>query len=382
MFLEAETAFGLNLLQQLPLNESLVFSPLSIALALSLVHAGAKGNTKSQIASAICKGKFYTKQFNKLKVKISGANDDQLKQHYSFLSNSLKNAKNGVEINLANKAFIDKNFAIKNTYLEAISDAYKASAQNIDISDQAEAAEVMNEFVKTTTKGKIAEIIKKDSISPGAVMFLINALYLKADWKEEFKQSATWDREFHIKEGVSKSIPFMSVKAKKRDYASDDQVQVLSLPYKDTDYRFNIFLPKEKFGLEKVVKGLTAEKVQGLLGKLEDTLLNIEIPKMKLEKELGLKEMLENIGLKDMFAESADFSEISAAQLKVSKVVHKAIIEVDEKGTTAAAATAVEMVNKSLKMFFGNPIDFIADHPFLFALTYKNHPLFIGVFNN
>ncbi|PAV57560.1 hypothetical protein WR25_02310 isoform B [Diploscapter pachys] len=328
---------------------------MSIALALSLVHAGAKGNTRSQIASAICKG----------------ANDDQLKKHYSFLASAIVKPKNGVEVNLANKAFIDKNFTIKDSYLKAISYAYKASAQNIDISDPAEAAEVMNEFVKTATKGKIEEIIDKDNISPDAVMFLINALYLKADWKEEFKQSATRDRKFYIKEGVSKSIPFMSVKAKNRDYASDDQVQVLSLPYKDTDYRFNIFLPKEKFGLEKVVKGLTAEKVQGLLGKLEDTLLNIEIPKMKLEKELNLKETLENIGLEDMFGNEADFGEISAAQLKV-----------DEKGTTAAAATFVEIVLRSMMVPSHDPIDFVADHPFLFALTYKNHPLFIGVFSN
>ncbi|PAV78198.1 hypothetical protein WR25_25726 [Diploscapter pachys] len=311
-----------------------------------------------------------------------GANDDQLKQHYSFLSNSLKNAQNGVEVNLANKAFVNKDFAIKDAYLKSISDSYKAEAQNLDFGNAAKAAETMNEFVKTITKDKIREIVKSDDVTPDSALFLINALYLKADWEEEFEKMSTFDENFHVKEGVTKQIPFMNDHGVSRDYASNDQVQVLSLKYKDNAYRFNIFLPKEKFGLEKFVKGVTAQEVQELLKNVKSTvILNLRIPKMKLEREEKLIDLLKKVGINDVFTSAADLSEIADEKLKVTEAVHKAIIEVDEKGTTAAASTMMRVESESMRIS-PNPIDFCADHPFLFALTYNNHPIFIGVFND
>ncbi|PAV81985.1 hypothetical protein WR25_05862 isoform A [Diploscapter pachys] len=367
MFLEAETSFGLSMLQQLPLNESVVFSPLSIALALSLVHAGSEGNTKSQIASAICKG----------------ANDDQLKQHYSFLSNSFANPANGVEVNVANKAFVSKEFPIKDSYLKSIKDSYKAAAESLDFGNGGKSAGVMNDFVKTNTKGKITEIVKADDVTPDTAMFLINALYLKADWAEEFYKSDTKDMDFHVKNEVINKIPFMSDSEIHRDYTSNSEVEVLSLKYKDNAYRFNIFLPKEKFGLEKFVKGLTAAKMQELLKGLKDTYLNIKIPKMKLESEQCLKKLLTKLGVTDMFQDTkANLKGMSDKALYVSKATHKAIIEVDEAGTVAAAVTMVKAVPYSLILNKPEPTIFIADHPFLFALTFNNHPIFMGVFQS
>ncbi|PAV65555.1 hypothetical protein WR25_00834 [Diploscapter pachys] len=145
MYLETESSFGVNLLQQFPINgSSFVFSPLLIALALSLVHAGSKGSTKKQIANAICKG----------------ANDGQLIQHYSDLSDSFAKPVNGVEVNLANKAFANKKFPLKPTYLTTIKSSYNASAENLDFKSAGQAAKTTNDFVKGQTRGKIPEIIK------------------------------------------------------------------------------------------------------------------------------------------------------------------------------------------------------------------------------
>ncbi|PAV60709.1 hypothetical protein WR25_02915 [Diploscapter pachys] len=362
-FLEAETSFGLGVLQQFPLNESFVFSPLSIALALSLVHAGAEGETKKQIADAIFKG----------------ANDDQLKQHYSSLSSGLANPQKGVEVNIANKAFVRNNFPIKQTYLDAISKSYNATAQNLDFDKATESAQIMNDFVKEQTRGKISEIVKADSIDSDTAAFLINALYLKADWQNEFSKSSTQDADFFTSENSQKKIPFLNDFNVHRDYAANDEAEVLSLKYKDPAYAFNIFLPKEKFGLAKFVKGMTAEKVQNLLKSVKNTYITVKIPKMKIETSQKLNDMLQKVGITKVFTNSAQLDGISDVPLKVSDAMHKAMIEVDEKGVVAAAATSIRLMKSRRPMKQPELIHFTADHPFLFIVSFNHSPIFAGI---
>ncbi|PAV77679.1 hypothetical protein WR25_23517 [Diploscapter pachys] len=367
MFLEAETSFGVEILQQFPLNESFVFSPVSIALALSLVHVGAKGETKTQIANAICKG----------------SNDDQLKQHYGFLSNSLMSAHENIEINLANKAFLNKKYPIKRSYLEAISKAYNASAQNLDFSQSAKSAGIMNDFVSENTQGRIQKLIDEREVSDAGAAFLINALYLNAPWENEFMRYMTYpDGVFDVRPGVTKKVIYIQNTEVNQDYVENDEVQVLSLSFKNQDYRFNIFLPKEKYGLEKFVKGLTGAKVQEMLGKMKSTLVNVRMPRMKVETTKRLNDLLKAVGIKKMFETDADLSELAEFPTYVSNVKHKATLELDESGVVASAATSVEMLAGAAPPDENapKPIEFEADHPFLFALTFNNHLLFIGTF--
>uniref|UniRef100_A0A1I7XHU0 SERPIN domain-containing protein n=1 Tax=Heterorhabditis bacteriophora TaxID=37862 RepID=A0A1I7XHU0_HETBA len=287
-FLEAETDFGLSVLEQTSIGESLVFSPLSIALALSLVQIGAKGQTRTQITNAIGKG----------------FNNDQVIHYYSSLSKDLQSPSEGVEVNIANRMYIREGFSIHQSYLDAIVMNFNASAQNLNFQNQAESAKTVNDFVSTVTKGKISELVSEDSFTA----LLINAIYLKADWQ----------------------VPF--------------------LPY---------LTNKEAFFSS------------------EENMRTIYIPKIKIEKELDLKDILEVTGVTDMFGDTANLTGI-ADDLKVSKVQHKAIIEVDETGTTAAAATVVEVLAGAAPL--AKPTQFKADHPFIFLLTQNKHPLFLGQF--
>ncbi|CAI2352798.1 unnamed protein product [Caenorhabditis sp. 36 PRJEB53466] len=360
MFLQAETSFGLNVLNSLRTNESFVFSPLSIALALSLVHSGARGASKDQIGNTL----------------LSGASDEQFVNHFQFISDALRQGTNGIKVDVANKVYLQKGVTPSPSYLATVLKNYKASAESLDLTTPA-AVQTINKFVKDATEGKIGDLVTQDSIKD-AVALLVNALYFKGDWENEFEGMSTHDKEFTQKAGVVKKIPFMSDWMSDRGYASDDLFQVLVLNYKDPAYRFAIFLPKIKNSLGDAVKKLDAARLQKLLVASKSTFMNTFIPKFTVQKELKLKDVLSKLGITQIFSDAADLSGI-APNIKISDVAHKALIEVNELGTVAAAATVAKAIPMSGRM--GEPITFNADHPFLFALVRENHPLFLGVFH-
>uniref|UniRef100_A0A8R1DZH4 SERPIN domain-containing protein n=1 Tax=Caenorhabditis japonica TaxID=281687 RepID=A0A8R1DZH4_CAEJA len=360
MFLQAETTFGLNLLKTLPANESLVFSPLSIALVLSLVHSGAKGKSREQIGDAL----------------LNGASDDQFNSHFQFISETLRKGENGVKVNVANKVFVGKDFKVKPDYLTTVKKNFNTGAENVNFASP-EAVKSINNFVKSATENKIDNLVTQDSLKD-AVALLINAIYFKGDWDEEFEGMSTRPENFNQVSGKVQKIPFMHDYRTDRVYGSDDLFHVAILDYKDPKYRFAIFVPKVKNGLAGALKKFDSARFQKLLSTAKRTYMNTFIPKFTVEKQVPLKNTLIKLGITDIFSDSADLSGI-ADHLKISDGAHKAIIEVNEKGTVAAAATSVKAVPMMLRM--DEPIDFRADHPFLFALVHESHPLFLGVFH-
>lgn len=358
----AETKFGIDFLKTLTANnnnESLVFSPLSISLALSLVHSGARGGSRAQIENAL----------------LGGAGDEAYVKHYSELSKSLKDATNGTEVNVANRVFLRDTFQINSAYLEQVAENYDAGAESLDFKNP-ESAQKINKFIHDSTQGKLDNLVSSDSISD-AVALLVNAVYFKGKWEEEFSLDYTSNQEFTTKSGEAKQIPFLKEMETDRGYSSDETFEVLTLNYKDSSYKFAIFLPKVQNGLEEAIEKLDADRFQKLLKEAKRTYLNIEIPKFTVEKELTLKGSLQNLGITEIFTDQADLSGISK-DVKISDGTHKALIEVNEEGTTAAAATVVKMIPMCLRM--DEPVTFTANHPFLFALVREGHPLFLGVF--
>ncbi|VDO74561.1 unnamed protein product [Haemonchus placei] len=243
------------------------------------------------------------------------ASDDEIDDYYPSLYSHLQNASGGVKTNIANGFFLDKNFYIEKEYERKIRKDYNARVQALD---------------------------------------------------------------FRMKEKTAK-MEFMQAFNVYRLYAEDDEIQVLSLQYADTSYAFNIFLPKTRFDFSNMRWSLTAKQIKELLSKLDQTYMTIMIPKMKIETNLKLKEILPSMGISNIFNHHADLSGITqTTPLHISEVTHDAIIEVDEDGTTAAAATKFKAEWKSLKVTV--PIEFIADHPFMFILTKDKNPLFMGQF--
>ncbi|EGT58898.1 CBN-SRP-2 protein [Caenorhabditis brenneri] len=356
-----ETDFALRLLATLPHSGSVVLSPLSISLALALVHAGTRGTTR--------------KELERVLVGSDELEESKIQEHFGSVMDTVTKAENGVETNIVNRVFVNQDSKIKQEYLDSVQKFYQAGAQNLDFFQSEQAAEIMNKFVEDNTAGKIKDLIPADSVKD-AFAFLVNAVYFKADWQGQFEKDLTADRDFHVHEGESRHIPFLNEFDEHRDYTEDSLFQVLSLKYTDTRFSFAIFLPKKRFGLIDALEKTNGDYLQNLLKDLKNSYVSVHIPKFKIEKELDLKETLEAIGIKQIFDESADLSGI-ADRTRISSGIHKAIIEVDEDGTTAAAASAFKV--KLEMMIMAKPTTFLADHPFLFMVLFENHPLFIGV---
>ncbi|KAK5971302.1 Serine proteinase inhibitor [Trichostrongylus colubriformis] len=362
MYLTTETDFGLNMLRQAPANESLVVSPLSVIFALAMVQAGAKGTTKSQINAVLSKG----------------SSDSEIEEHYSKLSNHIMNARNGVKSRIANGFFLNKQFAVEKDYEKSIKESYNAKVEALDFDKASEAAKIIDDFISKTTEGKIKDMVNEGMVKD-AYSLIIDAIYFTAEWEEKFYKSSNSNETFYSTAENGRKIEFMNDFEENRLYAEDDDFQVLSLRYLDTSFAFNIFLPKTRFGLDALRSKLDGEKIQRLLSSLKQTYISISIPKMKIETDFKLKDALMAMGVSEMFTDKASLSGIAKEPpLKISDAAHRAIIEVDEEGTTAAAATLFKVVPLSAVM--EEPVKFRADHPFLFILTKDNNPLFMGQF--
>uniref|UniRef100_A0A8R1EVX2 SERPIN domain-containing protein n=2 Tax=Caenorhabditis japonica TaxID=281687 RepID=A0A8R1EVX2_CAEJA len=175
-----------------------------------------------------------------------------------------------------------------------------------------------------------------------------------------------------------KEIPFMHSYACYRTYASDDLFEVAILDYKDPEYRFAIFLPKEKNGLTKALKKLNAARFQKLLSSAKRAYMITYIPKFTVEKKLSLDKTLPKLGITDIFSDSADLSGI-ADKLKISNGFHKAVMEVQEEGTDAAPEDSTKIVPYVPSQ--DEAVQFFATQPFVYAVLHKNHPLLLGVFH-
>ncbi|CAJ0588941.1 unnamed protein product [Cylicocyclus nassatus] len=356
----AEMNFGLNMLRQSPASQQMVVSPLSVIFALAMVQLGAKGRTKAQINQLIS----------------NGAGDDAIVKFYSDLSKNITNYSDGAQAKIANGFFLDKKFSIKDDYASALVKKYAAKIEALDFGQAKKTAKVIDDFVNATTEGKIKNFITEDAVG-GALSLIVNAVYFKADWWNKFSRQSTRKDIFYHSKTNKRETEFMNEYRANRLYAENNDVMVLSLPYKDKSYAFNILLPKKRFGLKGLRTRLNGLVIRNLLSKLKPEYLTIHIPKMKIETNYELKEALQHMGVTDLFTSQANLTGVSDLPLYVSKAAHRALIEVDEEGTTAAAATYI-----ALAMMAGpnmnKPKMFIADHPFLFILTKDNNPFFIG----
>ncbi|KAK6040389.1 serine proteinase inhibitor [Cooperia oncophora] len=239
MYTAVETEFGLNMLRNAPVNDSLVVSPISVIFALAMVHAGAKGSTKSQISSIISKG--FVQGF--LQQSLGPIPESDIEEHYSKLSSQIMNASHGVKSRIANGFFLNKEFQIEKDYEQAVEKKYGAKVEALDFGQAEEAAKVIDDFISKTTDGKIQDMVNAATVE-GAYSLIVNAIYFTADWASKFYRSSNSNGTFHSAEGIERQVEYMNDYDVHRFYAEDDDLQVLSLQYADTSFAFNIFLPK------------------------------------------------------------------------------------------------------------------------------------------
>ena len=336
--------FAFDLFKRLPAKGNLFFSPFSIDSALQMVQLGARGETASQISTVLHLG-------------VTG---DSL----GPLTTELNRPSKDFKLSVANRLWAQKTYALLPAYLETVRREFAAQPEVLDFARAAEPARLtINAWVETSTQGKIKDLLGPGTVTPDTRLVLTNAIYFKGSWTSAFHKEATHKAAFYAPAGERK-IDFMEQQSD-FFYFANPKVQVLKLPYQGDRVAMVVVLPTDKQGLPEVEKDL---QLDAWLSKMEQGKVSVTFPKFKATQSFSLKPVLESLGMKLAFQEGADFSGINGRRdLRISAVVHKAFVEVDEKGTEAAAATGVVFM-KTTCARPAKSVRFVADHPFLYAI--------------
>ncbi|XP_011186223.2 serine protease inhibitor 42Dd [Zeugodacus cucurbitae] len=347
-------------------NDNVIVSPISIETCLALAYLGAEGQTAAELATSL---------------QLPQAGDKRaVAQKFGRLFEKTKSATGTATFRLANRIYIDERFQVSPQYNAYAVDQMHANAESVRFADAAATAANINSWVEAETDNKIRDLIPANGLDANTALVLVNALYFKAKWVNQFHNHTTTRRHFH--ESAARKVEVDMMK-QTDDFLYGDfpelDATAVELAYLDTDVSMLVLLPKSVDGLADLEAKLKSVDLTKLSTAMRTEEVILHLPKFKFEFELELKPVLEQFGITSMFSDEADFSSLLAAQEKVavSQAQHKAFIEVNESGTEAAAATYLKIVPLSAS-FQQQTYQFVADHPFVFAIKDNENVYFVG----
>ena len=356
-------AFGIALLQHLApqaKNQNVFISPLSIGMALSMAADGARGQTRDAIAHAL------------------GISAGTFAPGNASLMSALARNRDA-QVGVANAIWFRQDIPPKAGYVNLLKKSYGAQAQALQFGNPSAAAAI-NAWTKAHTLGLIDKLVTQTQKSDFA--YLTNALAFKADWSQPFKKNDTRPRQFTNADGSKINAPTMSQTGMFKEL-DGTYYSALRMPYGKGGYAAYIILPDEKATTAMVVQYLSAANFDRMAAKMSTQRLQVMLPKFTATYDTSLVNVLKSLGMGIAFTAQADFSPMHAPPpgLTISDVRHQAYVRVDEKGTTAAAATSVTIGITAIQE---PPKQFIVDRPFVFALRDEQTGslLFIGVINS
>ena len=371
----ANNKFAIDLMAKLSEQHgNLIASPFSINTCLLMTYTGARGNTAIQIAKALNLSDFGT---NIHKSLLSLVPEDKGTNFYDS------------QFIMANSVWAQRGYTYLDSFKKVLYEEYHSELHTIDLSGwpneynpavAAVAREQINEWVTNKTKGIINNILPIGLPSLTTKLLLINAVYFKDMWTLRFDKQETKNAMFYLDANDSVMVPMMHQK-NWFYYSTNDDFEMLELPYHADKYSMTILLPKQRNDLLGSKQLLTLDTIIKLETKKSLIELNVSVPKFKVSSQFDLATILQSMGIKDAFSEaSADFSGITAAKpFFIEATIHKADIHIDENGTEAAAFSFVTITDSIIGP---DPVDvtFRADHPFYFFI--RDHStgaiLFVG----
>jgi serine protease inhibitor len=354
----ANTKFAFDLFKMLlteDTNTNVFISPLSVSIALAMLYNGAEDTTRDAMAKTLNFGNMTLEEIN---------------QEYSALIQSLDNVDQAVKLLISNSVWMKQEFQpfVKQSFLHSVGTSYYSEMFTRDFSSLQTVNEI-NDWVNKQTAGKIKQII--NNLSPELVMLLINAIYFKGTWTTEFDKAKTQQQDFFLGDGSQVKVDMMTTSSN-FSYYSGDNCEIARLPYGRDKVAMYIFLPKEGVSLDSFVNGLNQtvhDEYISRLQPLED--LIVKMPKFQVE--YGTKRLngvLNNLGMGIAFdPDQANFTGIASTasgNLYVSYVDHKAVVEVNEEGTEAAAVTVVGVGTTAIGP--GTPPSFVVNRPFYYEI--------------
>ena len=352
---DGNTAFACELYKNLSVSEgNLFFSPYSISTALAMTYAGARGDTESQMASTM---RFSMKQ--------------DVHPEFAQLASRLTELQNtgNIKLGIANSLWPQKGYPFLDGYLSLIKKNYGVSITPVDYKHNTEVARTtINGWAEKETKGKIANLIPPGVLDSLPRLVLVNAIYFKGNWENQFKTIGTKEAPFHIAPDKTVQVPMMTQEQSFR-YADLGTLEILELPYVGNEMSMIILLPKKTDGIKQLEADFSMENLRQWESQMNKQKICVFLPKFKLTSTFQLDKTLSGMGMADAFSETkANFAGMDGRTdwLYIGAVLHKAFVEVNEEGTEAAAATAVVMVETRCMPL--PPPTFRADHPFVFLI--------------
>ena len=376
---KATNEVGVDLYRQLATGaENLCISPYSIDSALAMTFAGADGETRAEMARVLhfpddgdVPASFSALQ--RSLEQMSAKTAELVKQSKKFGGPSVP-----ITLNIANRLFAQKGYHFRETFLSLIKQNFGGAFEPIDfVADPAAATQRINKWVTDQTRDRIRDLIPGGALDKTTRLVLANALYLKAPWVNEFSQNATQPESFFVR-GAPVDVPMMRKNAKDFAYARREGFTVVSVPYAGDELQFLVLLPDDIDGLRGLESKMSGDMLAGFAN-LQKRDIDLHLPKFKLEPPtITLAKQFEALGMKTAFDQpkgSANFDKIAPRTpndyLYISQIFHKTFIAVDEKGTEAAAATAVAMLaGSALRSPPPPPIEVKVDRPFVYAIQH------------
>ncbi len=351
----------LHKLSQTASDESFFASPLSISMAFGMALNGADGETYDQMRD------FFSHD---------GLSNEEINTAFRDLIDLLTRLDPQARMEIANSIWYRRGFEVLEEFLQTNADYFDAEIADLDFGDPA-AVDIINGWINDKTNGLIEEMI--DEIGPDVVMYLINAIYFKADWTVQFDSEDTRDEKFTTGTGEQIDVPMMRVR-EAFGYFGNEDWQVVDLPYGDGAFSFTAFLPADRHNLGEFAGTLTRQEFDAITSQIVEDTVNVYLPRFEIDYDYGdIMDDLQDMGLTLPFDGGiADFSRINPVEdLFISDVMHRAVIKVDEEGSEAAAVTVIEISRTSV-----GPVELTIrlDRPFLFFIRENNSNtiLFMG----
>ncbi|XP_077149052.1 serpin I2 isoform X2 [Ranitomeya variabilis] len=339
---ETITEFAVDLhraIRSVDTEENIIFSPLGATLILGMIKLGAKGTTSHQIKEVLkLQGNQESEEFSGLQKLLAVISEEN--KEFTF--------------NLANALYLQEGFHVKEQYLHSNRDFFKSEIKLVNFQDLKASAEIISAWVETQTNGKIRNMVSSGDIGPLTRLILVNAIYFKGEWEHKFSPDATHPQNFTVKRGISAKVPMMNLHlAAKLGYFSENNLKykVLELPYKGGKLSLLLALPAENADIGDMEKQLTAARLKDWTSNMKEELVDISLPRFKIEHKVDLKQSLLHLNVSDVFNTNCNLS-----------------------GITGMHVAAMSLTNHR----------FVADRPFLFFIRHNpsGSILFMGKVTN
>jgi len=343
--INANTEFALDLFNRLASEDSggnIFISPISISLAMAMTYNGARNTSAQEISSVF--------RFNNYDL-------NNLNNAFKLLLSSMSGIDEMVELYTGNSIWINKDLEVNQDFKALTEKFYNASVSSADFKSS-DTVNKINDWVSKATEGNIKNIASPSSLNE-AVMYLVNAIYFKGQWSDKFRPENTQEEDFFLADKSSKKVQMMN-NTGEFEYYPGENFQMLRMPYGRNKSAMYILLPNEGFDINSLSASLTAGLLDSYITQSASEEVMLKFPRFSIDYSVNLNNTLKNMGINAPFnKDSAEFGGI-APEVFLSQIDHKAIIEVNEEGTVAAAATSFGMGATAAR-----PIEFTVNRPFI-----------------